>query len=233
MDNLTHTLAGMLLAEAACTARRESRKPVRAAAYLTSALANNLPDIDPIYTWITGPKPLGSLLHHRGHTHTLALALPAGLALALVVLRVFARRHGPFSTGERNLVIALGVAGAGMHIGMDFGNNYGVHPFWPLVSSWFYGDAIFIVEPLWWAAALPTLAFAVTARWLRIVLVTLLAASFAAAFLLPFITTGTLVAMIALAALSGGAARAASPPARIAIATSMWLAVAATFVVTS
>jgi len=30
---------------------------------------------------------------------------------------------------------------------MDFSNNYGVHPFWPLNSGWFYGDAVFIVEP--------------------------------------------------------------------------------------
>jgi inner membrane protein len=33
-----------------------------------------------------------------------------------------------------------------------------VHPFWPLDNRWFYGDSIFIIEPLFWAACAP-LAF--------------------------------------------------------------------------
>ncbi|MET0534403.1 MAG: hypothetical protein ABW171_09280, partial [Steroidobacter sp.] len=32
------------------------------------------------------------------------------------------------------------------------------HPFWPLDNRWFYGDSIFIIEPLFWAACAP-LAF--------------------------------------------------------------------------
>ena len=232
MDNLTHTLAGMLVAEAACAFRKKARTELRVAAYVTSALANNLPDIDPIYTWITGPKPLGSLLHHRGHTHTLLLALPAGCLLAAAILRRF-ERNGAFARDERRLVYGLGAGGAALHIGMDFGNNYGVHPFWPFVSSWFYGDSIFIVEPLWWAIALPALAFAVQSRWLRAVFATLLAALIAASALLPFITRGTLAAVLLLAASSAAAARLGSARARIAAACSGWLAIATTFVVAS
>ena len=42
-----------------------------------------------------------------------------------------------------------------LHIGMDFMNNYGVHPFWPVDSRWWYGDSVFIIEPLLWAACAP------------------------------------------------------------------------------
>ncbi len=45
-----------------------------------------------------------------------------------------------------------------LHIAMDFTNNYGVHPFWPVDNRWFYGDSVFIIEPLFWAACAP-LAF--------------------------------------------------------------------------
>jgi len=38
-----------------------------------------------------------------------------------------------------------------------------VHPFWPLDNRWFYGDSIFIIEPLFWAACAP-LAFVFRTR---------------------------------------------------------------------
>ena len=42
-----------------------------------------------------------------------------------------------------------------LHIAMDATNSYGVHPFWPFYDGWLYGDSVFIVEPLLWAAAAP------------------------------------------------------------------------------
>ncbi len=46
-------------------------------------IAANLPDLDLAYSWIT-PSPIGYLLHHRGHTHTVVglLALAIGLVAA-------------------------------------------------------------------------------------------------------------------------------------------------------
>lgn len=35
---------------------------------------------------------------------------------------------------------------------MDSLNSYGVHPYWPVRNRWFCGDAVYIVEPLYWAA---------------------------------------------------------------------------------
>lgn len=55
-----------------------------------------------------------------------------------------------------------------LHIAMDFTNTYGVHPFWPLDNHWYYGDAVFIAEPLIWAAMTP-LYFAMRTRWARVV----------------------------------------------------------------
>src|SRR5688500_2848451 len=83
MDNVTHTLTGLIAADAVLLLRgrgaRGSPAPgFRAAALWTSALANNGPDFDFLYAGITEGK-LGYLLHHRGHTHTLVAALPLTL----------------------------------------------------------------------------------------------------------------------------------------------------------
>jgi len=89
--------------------------------------------------------------------------------------------------GERGrlwMLIALALAS---HIPLDALNSYGVHPFYPLDSSWYYGDAVFIFEPWLWmvlgiaaawssrgrsaklAAALPILVFPVTMAWMGII----------------------------------------------------------------
>src|SRR5688572_27706353 len=80
MDNLTHSLVGVALAHVALpdTAPRTRRGVFLAG----GVLAANLPDIDLLYVGIT-PPPLGYLLHHRGHTHTLVGLVAQGLLLAV------------------------------------------------------------------------------------------------------------------------------------------------------
>src|SRR5262245_7443512 len=68
LDNITHTLTGLVVADIALQ-RAEWRTPrqadhFRGAVFAASALANNGPDLDFVYTGITGGK-LGYLLHHR------------------------------------------------------------------------------------------------------------------------------------------------------------------------
>ena len=234
MDNITHSLAGMVLAEAACVARRETRQEVRAAAYLVSALANNLPDIDVVYSSLLGPKPLGSLLHHRGHTHTLLVALPGAWLLGVLLWRWFSKRSPVAADAPaRQLIFGLALVGPLVHLLMDFGNNYGVHPFWPLSARWFYGDSIFIVEPLWWVVAIPILGKTLHRRWLKLLLWSLLFALLLVCWFVPFVLPASRVVLLGLCAASFAVAHYASERARAGYAVAGSLAVAGAFVCAS
>ncbi|UJR81710.1 metal-dependent hydrolase [Sandaracinus amylolyticus] len=171
MDNLTHSLAGIVCAELVVQARRARGDDVdprwSRAAWLVSAGAHNVPDVDFVYSWITEGK-LGYLLHHRGHTHTLALA-PLMALLPLVVAWMWARRAKVvWSRADHAWLIALALVGAVGHLCLDFSNNYGVHPFWPIANGWIAADSIFIVEPLFFAATIPMAMLASRSRRARI-----------------------------------------------------------------
>ncbi|MEO8184169.1 MAG: metal-dependent hydrolase [Deltaproteobacteria bacterium] len=155
MDNVTHTLTGLAVAHAALYLRGRRLQAAamaadppasRSATLLISALANNLPDLDFLYRGIT-PGRLGYLLHHRGHTHTLLATVPLAL-FSLACVGALLRLHGQrLPRATWGFLLGLAVLGGLLHVTMDFGNNYGVHPFWPFDDHWYYGDAIFIVEP--------------------------------------------------------------------------------------
>jgi inner membrane protein len=125
--------------------------------FVAGVVAANLPDADLIYTRIT-PPPLGYLLHHRGHTHTVVGVLVQALLLGAVCLLPAILRHaGPLRARLWSL-IAISLFG---HLLLDSWNSYGIHPFWPLDVRWYYGDAVYILEPWLWlllgvAAALNT-----------------------------------------------------------------------------
>jgi inner membrane protein len=165
VDNVTHTLAGLVAGHAALFLRARKTELSAASQIATlsvSALANNAPDLDFLYRGIT-PGRLGYLLHHRGHTHTLLAALPLGLlciACVLALLRLLGQR---VSRSDLGFLLGVATLGGLLHVAMDFGNNYGVHPFWPLDDRWFYGDAIFIVEP-WLLITLAGISFGTTRR---------------------------------------------------------------------
>ena len=159
---MTHSLVGAAIAEAALPG---SPNPRRALFYTVGIAAANFPDLDLLYTWIT-PAPLGYLLHHRGHTHTLG-----GLVVQAVLLGVMCyalRSVRGLDAPSRNrlwFVVGLGLVS---HVLFDAANSYGVHPFWPLNVRWYYGDAVFIFEPwLWLFLAIP-IALAVSRRVVRI-----------------------------------------------------------------
>ncbi len=81
MDNVTHSLAGLLLAEAAVRLRerRTNAEPPAAFTAIT-ALAANLPDADLLYSGVGGDR-LAYMLHHRGHTHTVVVAIMGAAVL--------------------------------------------------------------------------------------------------------------------------------------------------------
>ena len=126
MDNLTHALfgaalAGVVVPEDALPARRRLF-------YAAGIVAANLPDLDLVYTAVT-PAPLGYLLHHRGHTHTLvALVAQAAVLAGLCHLSPAGRGVGGSVRGRLWGLLAAGLLS---HVLLDAGNSYGVHPFFP------------------------------------------------------------------------------------------------------
>lgn len=135
-----------------------------------SVVASNFPDADLVFTKLA-PAPLGYLLHHRGHTHTLGGAL---LQLGLVFALMFAFPKFRRALADRRTKLAtLFAIAAGLfgHLLLDSWNSYGVHPFWPLDPGWRYGDAIFIIEPVLWIGMILPLLPGVRSRGLRLFLV--------------------------------------------------------------
>jgi len=136
---------------------------------VTGLLSASFPDLDLVLTPLL-PPPLGYLLHHRGHTHTFLYLLPQALLLAalLTLLWPSARRLLLQSrTAVTGFCLSL-AAGLVLHILMDFLNSYGIHPFYPFDPGWYYGDMIFIIEPVFWVAFGVPLLMMVRRRWLRL-----------------------------------------------------------------
>jgi inner membrane protein len=205
MDNLTHSVVGLGIGalidrsvppEATADAQR-----VRARMLLTlGCLASNFPDLDLVLTKLL-EAPLGYLLHHRGHTHTLLAALgEVALLLGLVWLLWPAARH-LLRASPRARLAALVTACVGMvlHIAMDGLNVYGVHPFWPFDARWYYGDVIFIVEPVFWIAFGIPLALMVRGTVRRRLLLALLVAVPVAVTFAGFLQWGSLAGLLILA----------------------------------
>ncbi len=174
MDNITHSIIGFgvgevihrsLPMEADTLAQRVRHRLLLVAC----ALASNFPDLDLFLTRLL-PDPLGYLLNHRGHTHTVAWAVPQALLLAVLLWLCWpsARRLLVVSrTARLGLALSIGV-GFALHLLMDYTNSYGVHPWYPLDARWLYGDMVFIVEPLFWVAIAVPMALIMRWRGLRI-----------------------------------------------------------------
>ena len=174
MDNFSHALVGLAVGELvhrslkteADSAAQSTRRRLLLSA---GALASNFPDLDLVLTPLL-PSPLGYLLHHRGHTHTLLYALPQAMLLIALLWALWPSARALLRTStaaRRGLLLAVG-AGFVLHMSMDFLNSYGVHPFHPFDSRWLYGDMVFILEPVFWVACAAPLAMLVRRTWLRI-----------------------------------------------------------------
>ncbi|MBI1891861.1 MAG: metal-dependent hydrolase [Burkholderiales bacterium] len=158
MDNLSHSLTGLaageLIHRSLPQEPEEGLQRIRRRLLLVSCwLASNFPDLDILLSRLL-PKPLGYLLHHRGHTHTILFAVLLALLLTGVICLLWpaARRLLENSRSARLGMALAMIVGFGLHLAMDYLNNYGVHPFHPFDSRWFYGDMVFIVEPMFWIA---------------------------------------------------------------------------------
>jgi inner membrane protein len=230
MDNVTHSLAGLVLAEATVQlrARRTGSAPsarFRTVAALSSMIAANLPDSDLLYTGV-GADRLAYMLHHRGHTHTVLIAV-LGAALLWVVASLVWRwraRAAP-AREDANWLLGLLVVGTLSHLVLDWTNSYGVHPFWPFDNRWRYGDSVFIVEPWFWVVAVPMLVAASARRIARGLLSLVLVIGLVLAWRVELVSTGAATALTLGAALSIGLAGALRPGARALTAVAGWVAV--------
>lgn len=145
MDNVTHSFVGAAIAE--CVVPRDASPRTRTVLIGTGIVAANAPDVDLLYSSIT-EAPLGYLLHHRGHSHT----LPGLMALAFVIWMAtrLLPRVSPALRGTGRAVLLLIAAGLVSHLLMDTANSYGTHLFYPFSARWVYGDAVFVLEPWFW-----------------------------------------------------------------------------------
>jgi inner membrane protein len=236
VDNLTHALAGLLAAEAAVRLRGrrvgEPASSFRATAYVIGVVGNNLPDLDFLWAGVT-ERPLGYLLHHRGHSHTLVAALGWALILAAVVAAVARRKKGAASRADRGWLFGLCLLGPIFHMAMDYCNNYGVHPFWPFYDGWLYGDAVFIVEPFFWAVGVPPLLFAARSLVTRLVLGSLLVLGLSLAWTVDFVPWGMALSLTLVAIACAGAAFVTSSNGRALLGVGGWLLVVVVFAMAS
>lgn len=237
MDNVTHTLAGLLIGEAGWQARRMrgvtllggmlrggmllggmllgSTPPglgFRTAAAISAVVAANLPDVDVPYAVVAGFDKLGSLLHHRGYTHTL-LAVSIGIvatwgcALALWRWKYRTDASVPDSAADRGWLFAVIAVAAASRLLLDWTNDYGIHPFSPANNAWHYGDTIFIVEPWLWIVAIPPLLFAARHTAARVVLGLVLGAGLALAWGVSLVPWGVALALTVAPARDGSRAQ--------------------------
>lgn len=220
MDNVSHALAGCLLA--AGTVRLLERRGVdlptsfRRAAVTIGIVTAELPDSDLVYAGSSlGMGKLGYLLHHRGHTHTILFALAGALLVWLVALAFRKQlRARPLKTA----LLFLALAGTLSHLALDFTNNYGVHPFWPVINRWYYGDSVFIIEPWLWVVAIPALWMVHRAVVPRVLFALLLVAILLAAWSIGMVEREIALALTVGTVLSFGAFRIIPPGVRVSVA---------------
>jgi len=145
VDNVTHTLVGLALAESGL--KRHTRY-----ATATLLLGSNLPDVDG-FTYFFG-SATDALAFRRGWTHgVLAMAvlplLLAGLMLGWARLGAQTGNTVPQRT-DPGWILALAAIGVVSHPLLDLLNTYGVRLLMPFSGRWFYGDVLFILDPWIW-----------------------------------------------------------------------------------
>jgi inner membrane protein len=154
MDNLCHTLVGAALGEAGLKRRTRYANAVL-------MISANLPDID-VLVFATETLPVS---FRRGWTHGIAaqLLLPVVLTGAAMVIGGRSRGRTPDVRTDRAhpvssppldaaWLLALSYIGVYSHVFLDYLNNYGVRLLAPFNWRWFYGDAVFIIDPWLWLA---------------------------------------------------------------------------------
>lgn len=114
----------------------------------TLMIAANLPDVD-VLAFATS---IPAVALRRGWTH--GIVAQALLPVLLTGIVLLAARLRPARDGGPPARVAglllLSYIGVLSHVSLDLLNNYGVRLLAPLNWRWFYGDAVFILDPWLW-----------------------------------------------------------------------------------
>ncbi len=216
----------------------------RRAAVVLGIASAEFPDADLVYSGpLVAMGKLGYLLHHRGHTHTVLWALVSAVALWWITRwwwrRGLAGRERADASsaivsriGTRALLL-LALAGTLSHLLLDFTNSYGVHPFWPFDNRWFYGDAVFIVEPWLMVVAIPPLFWGPRRPFGRGVLLAVLAAIVALCWFAGEASPSVALGVTIVALLGMVLQRVVSPAARPITGIASWAVVTMMFFLAS
>ncbi|MEE2638607.1 MAG: metal-dependent hydrolase [Acidobacteriota bacterium] len=152
MDPLTHTLAGATLAQ--------TRLGRGTLATVTCVVGANLPDVDAATYFVDSDLALGV---RRGWTHgALAMAvLPLLLAVIMSLIdRVRCQRLATATPVPTIRFVLLSYVAVLTHPALDWLNTYGVRLLMPFDDRWFYGDAVFIIDPWLWLLLATTVVLA-------------------------------------------------------------------------
>lgn len=158
MDNITHTLAGALLGQMGL--KRRSRFAMAAC-----LLGANAPDID-----VFGPLvlPVDGIEFHRGPLHGVFAwpILAAGIVAILWLvdrLKPAGPDEQPFQAGPLFIVAFLAVL---THPFLDWLTTYAIAIFAPVSWRWYSGDAIFIIDWVYWLLMIVGIGWSAW-RWRR------------------------------------------------------------------
>lgn len=138
MDNLTHTLTGLVLSQAGLN--RWYARPA-----LVLILAANAPDID----FVTSARGMFTYFeNHRGITHSIAMAPVMALLPVLVACAVSRTMRG------FRAAYILSLVGVASHLLLDWTNTYGVRFLLPFSGHWFRLDLNSLVDLWIWVVLL-------------------------------------------------------------------------------
>jgi inner membrane protein len=191
VDPVTHSLTGATLARAGL----HRTTPL---ATLTLVLAANAPDVDAI---AMTQGTYAALAFRRGITHGPVAVPLLALGVAGAVLawdRLWRRRRDPHGEPARPLAIAaLALIGTLTHAPLDWLNTYGIRFLMPFSERWFYGDAVFIIDPWLWLLLAAPLAMIAAASWQRRLWILVAVVGSLLVFLAPGVPMGARVLWVA------------------------------------
>ena len=144
MDNVTHTLVGLMLSRAGLNRGEKG-------ASVMLMLAANAPDMDAYPFFYDN---LTYLQVHRGYTHALALA-PVVALVPLLLVKAFTRTRFTLTT----LAMYFGcIAAVLSHLLLDWTNVYGVRLMLPFNARWYRLDISNLIDPVIMAVLLSSVA---------------------------------------------------------------------------